>query len=439
VKVDVAPPPPRTLSRFDVPLDYDFTPVLAIVERAVPRTFGSLDSVRVVPGDDRKHYAFAATRENFKAFAAGQQVHLRTTVSYQARLFYKPPVSPTLSAGCGNEREQPRIVLELVTPLTLGPHWHLSSAARVGLLEPASTAARDRCTVSIFSYDFTARVIDAARQALTDHLVDIDRKIGDVDLTPRATEWWALLNRPIRLTDGVWLLLHPTQLRVGAVSGSAHVLTVRAGLDTYPTIVTGAEPHPDVPSLPALARDTKGAGFQILLEGSVDYLTASQALTKALEGRLVTEAGRAVTVHSAVATADSAGRIGLAVGFKGDASGTLRLIGTPRYSREIGMIDVPDLAFDLTTDKNLINAYAWLRSESLLKTLRSNARVPIAPVLDRGKALLVDGLNRTIGGVMTIKTTVDSVAVDGLYVTRSGLLVRARALGKSRVVVRPTR
>src|SRR5262249_33863272 len=130
------------------------------------------------------------------------------------------------------------------------------------------------------------------------------------------------------------------------------------------------------------------------------------------------------------------GRIALALGFTGDATGTLRLVGTPRYSKVLGMIDVPDLTYDLSTDKNLINAYAWLRSDALVEALRQKARVPVAPVLDQGKLLLLDGLNRTIGGVMTIKSTVDSVAVDGLYVTRSGLLVRARALGKSRVAVR---
>lgn len=436
IVVDPAPPPPRTLSRFDVPLDYDFTPVLAIVERAVPRTFGSLDSVHVVPGDDRKHYAFTATRDDFKAFVSGQHVHLRTTISYRARVFYKPPLSPTLSAGCGNEHEQPRIVIELVTPLSLGPDWHLRSSASIGMLEPASARARDRCTVSIFSYDLTERIVEAARAALTSRLPDIDRRIGDVDLTPHAKEWWTTLNQPIRLASGVWLLLRPMQLRLGDVTGNGHVLTIRAGLDAYPTIITGAPPHPPVPALPPLARRTTSGGFQILLEGNVDYFTASQALGAALTGKIVAQTGRSVIVQSALVRPDSGGRISLELGFTGDATGRLRLVGTPRYSATSGMIEVPDLAYDLTTDDNLINAYTWLRSDVVLTTLRAKTRVPIAPVLGQGKSLLLDGLNRTIGGVMTIKSTVDSVAVDGLYVTKAGLLVRAHAFGNSRVAVR---
>jgi hypothetical protein len=437
--LDAVPLPPRTMSRFDVPLDYDFTPVLAIVERAVPRTFGSLDSVRSVPNDDRKHYAFSATRDSFTTFAKGPDVHLRTTLSYQARGFYKPIIGPTISAGCGNEKEQPRIVVELVTPLALSANWHLRSAADLARLSPASDSARDRCSMSIFSFDVTDRVVAAARAAVTSHLAEIDKKIAAIDLTERATGWWRLLNRPIQLADGVWLLLQPAQLRLGQVTGDRHTLTIRAGLDAYPMIVTGAEPRRVVPPLPPLARDTPGAGFRIVLEGNVDYITASHAVTAALRGRTVTKAGRTVTLQSVLASPDAAGRLALAVSFTGDAKGTLRLVGTPKYLATDGMIVVPNLTYDLKTNKDLINVYAWLRSDTLLALLRDKARVPVAPVLGRGKALLVDGLNRTIGGVLTIKATVDSVAVFGLYVTKSGLLVRAGASGKARVLVRQAR
>src|SRR5687768_3669149 len=46
-----APPYTATLSRFDVPLDYDFTPILAEVERVVPKTLGSM-AERHQMGDD---------------------------------------------------------------------------------------------------------------------------------------------------------------------------------------------------------------------------------------------------------------------------------------------------------------------------------------------------------------------------------------------------
>jgi hypothetical protein len=424
------------LSRFQAPLAYDFTPILAIVERAVPKTFGSLDSVRQVGDDKRKHYAFVATRDTFTTFMRGQLAHLRTTISYRARGYYKPPIGPTIGAGCGNDKEQPQIQIELVTPITLSRNWHLRSESRLERLEPASDSAKDRCVVSILKYDVTNRVIEAARQAITTHLPDIDSKIAKIDLTQRASGWWDLLNRPIRLRDDLWLQLQPRQFRLGGVTGSGHTLTVQAGLDAFPKIVTGSEPKAITRPLPTLAKDSAAAGFQIALDGIVDYETATKAVNDALRGRSVTQAKQTVTVKSVAVGPLSGGRLALSVMFTGDANGALRFIGTPHLDADHDHILVPDLDYDLQTNNDLINAFSRLRSDQFRELFREKAIVPIGPALQQGKSLLLNGLNRTIGDVMTISSNVDSVAAIGLRVTRAGITVRAGAYGTASVSVK---
>ncbi|MEO7084924.1 MAG: DUF4403 family protein [Gemmatimonadaceae bacterium] len=430
-----APLPSAELSQFDVPLQYDFTPVLAIVERVVPKTFGSLDSVKQVGDDNRKHYAFEATRGPFTAFAQGTQIHLHATLSYSVKAYYKPIIGPTIGAGCGNGDERPTIIVELVTPLTLKSNWHFQSAAKLERLAPASDSDKDRCKVSILHYDVTDRVVEAAKTGVTSHLSDIDAKIGMIDLSGRAAGWWELLNRPIHLADSVWLMLQPRQIRVGRVTGDGHTLTVRAGLDAQPKIVTGLEPVPLRLPLPPVGRDSALSGFRIEVDGLVDYATATRAITEALRGKEITEAGRSVTVDSIFVSPQPAGKLGLTVQFTGDTKGHLRLAGTPKYDPVRNVISVPDLNYDLTTNDRLISAYAWLRSDALRTLFRDKASIPVAPVTERGKTLLLAGLNRTIGDVMTLSATVDSVAVHGLYVTRKGLVVRAGASGTARVSV----
>ena len=39
----------------------------------------------------------------------------------------------------------------------------------------------------------------------------------------------------------------------------------------------------------------------------------------------------------------------ISIAFAGDASGRLQLVGTPRYRAAEGIVDVPDLDFDLDT------------------------------------------------------------------------------------------
>jgi len=438
---EAAPPPPAAEeSRFSVPLEYDFTSILRIVERAVPLKFGSIDSVHQVGDDTRRHFAFEAERGPFTAFAQGNLVHLEATLAYAVRGFYKPMIGPTLSAGCGGRiDERPRIVVELATPLTLTSNWHLASQARLVSIKPASTEQRDHCDVSLLRRDITPRVIEAATSGITGHLPDIDKKIGEIDLQKRFAEWWRLLERPIRLTDGLWLLLGPQQLAMGRVRGTGRVLRVPVTLAARPRIVTVAvtdTPHVDTTAIPPLGRDTSAGGFRISMDGLIDYQAASNAVTKALVHRKFSQAGKTVIVDTAFLTPAARGRLALSITFSGDAKGTLRFLGGPKYDPVHHEVTVPDLDYDLATDNQLINTYAWLKSDELRGMFRQRAHVPVAEAIERGKSLLLLGLNRKIGSAMTLSATVDSVAVRGLFVTRTGIVVRGIAAGQAGVVVR---
>jgi hypothetical protein len=432
------PPPPPALSRFSAPLEYDFTPVLRVVERAVPTHFGSLDSVKAVPGDDRRHYAFEADRGPFTAYADGNLIHLRATVAYAARGFYKPVIGPTVSGGCGGgaPESRPRLLIEVATPLTLTADWRLESRAALVTVEPASATQRDRCDVTMLHHDVTPRVIESARAGITAHLADIDRRVSNVNLRQRFTALWALLAKPIRLRPDVWLELNPVRLAIGSVSGNVHVLTIPVTLAARPAVVTmDSAPSPPLPDLPPLGRDSSMQGFHITLDGQIDYATASRAVDAALEGKALTTAGRTLTVTSAVVTAADRGRLNLALTFTGSARGMLRFIGTPVYDSTSNEIAFPDLDYELRTNDSMINAYAWLRSDALRATLRSRAHVPVAGALEQGRALLLSGLNRHVGDAMDLSARVRSVAVNGVYVTRDNIVVRAEATGRAGVAV----
>ena len=193
---EFTPPPPAAAetSRFSVPLDYDFGAILRVVERVVPKTFGSIDSVRQAGDDTHRHYAFQADRGPFTAFADGRLVHLQATLDYQVRGWFKPIIGPTIGAGCGKDpAHRPRLVIEMATPLTLTDNWHLASHAQIVRVEPASTLPQDHCDVSLLHKDITPRVVEAARLGIIDHLPDIDKKVAEVNLRNRFVEWWGLL------------------------------------------------------------------------------------------------------------------------------------------------------------------------------------------------------------------------------------------------------
>ena len=346
-------------------------------------------------------------------------------------------MAPTISAGCGFGKDRPRIVVELATPLSLTPKWHLASHARIISVAPASAEPRDHCDVSILHRDVTTGVVEAARGGLQSQLANIDAKVAAVDLSGRVTEWWAMLAKPIQLADGVWLVLRPERLRAGRVSGHSKILTVPVSLDARPFIVAGpSEPEVVTSQVPPLGRDSASDGYHIVIDGTVDYGLASRELASAFVGKKFTESGHTVTLTGVNVIPQIKGRLGLAVSFTGDATGTLQLIGTPLYVRAHDVITVPDLDFDLKSDSKLIQTYSWLKSSALRTELRHKARIPVASALERGRSLLLEGLNRKIGDAVTLSATVDSVAVRGIFVTRDGMLVRAEASGRAGVSVK---
>src|SRR5215475_10620549 len=162
------------------------------------------------------------------------------------------------------------------------------------------------------------------------------------------------------------------------MSGSSSVLS----LDAHPRIVTGnTTPDVTTPALPSLGHDSITNGFHIVMDGVINYMSASQAVTRALRDRPVTTAGRTIRIVAVNVLPASGGKLALGVSFDGDAKGTLRLVGTPSYDKTLRLVSVPDVDFDLTTDSQILEAYAWLRSDVLRNTLRQNAHWSAAPAI----------------------------------------------------------
>ncbi len=434
---EAPPPAPASLSRLTAPVEYDFTPILSVIERTVPATLGSMEEQHTLGLDRRKKFAFEATRSPFTAFVDDGVLHLRTTVAYQVRGYFKPFIGPTLTAGCGSDEERPRMVLEVTSPLGLTDDWHLKTHTRLTRLEPATTADRDRCVVSILKKDVTDAVVEAAGHALRKHLPEVDRKVARLDVRDRFESWWGLLARPIRLSDSVWLMIAPERVGIGHVGGHAHVLTVPVTVDARPRIVaTVQEPHADTPALPPLARARATDGFHVLLEGTLDYPMASHLIQQAIAGKPLRPGGHEIVIDSVSVAPASRGRLALRFAFHGDAKGVVRLVGRPELDQRSHELVVPDLDFDLDTDSKLLAAYAWLKSDDLRSALREKAHLPVAPVLERGRDLLERGLNRQLGSSVALEGNVDSVAVRALYATRAGVILRGEATGTAGLTIR---
>jgi hypothetical protein len=446
-KLDIEAPPPQltadtdTLpslptSTLDIPLTYDLSPVVKALENAVPKKFGNIEERHSVTGQPRMHVAFEATRDPFQVSLNGQTAHLTAVIHYAGKGWYKAPVVPEVSGSCGIGGERPRLRIEVTSPLAITPDWRLKGKTRIGEIEPASQANKDKCRVTVFNINVTDRVVDATRGILEGRRSMVDQRIASLDIRKRFEEWWHLLQRPIPLTDSVWLVINPSAVRMGNTVGVKRTLVTALGFSASPRVVTGAQPPTVETPLPQLYPAAVGDGLHILLEGVLDYTLATDLLKKQLVGKIIEGKGQTLVVKDVRLFGIGSGKLALQVDFRGTVSGRIYFIGTPRYNPATRELFVPDLDYDAGSSNLLVKGFEWVKHDNVRDYFRQHGQWPVGDIVAKGREQLAKGLNRDLAP--GVRLTADVKAVQGLSVhaQRSAIRARARADANARLTVK---
>jgi hypothetical protein len=447
-KLELDAPPPATAADVDslpamqpslleVPLSYDLTPVVAQLEKAIPKKFGDLDRKQPIPGNSRMHFAYAAERDPFTVSLDGNTARIRAVIHYAGRGWFNPPLAPELSASCGTNGQRPRAIIELTADLDLTSEWRLRSRSRVGTVAAFSEDDRDQCRITFLKMNVTEKVTDAARKQLQAETPKVDAKIASLDLRSRFEEWWQVISAPVRLTDSVWLEINPIAVSQGETSGRKKILNATVGLSAAPRIVTGARPATVAKPLPPLQPAIVGDGFHILIEGSLDYAMASKLMTEQLAGKRIERGGRYVEVKSLRVFGIGGGRLALELRFAGTAGGRVFFVGTPIYDAKTDQLYVPDLDYDVASAGILVRGLAWMNHGDIRDFLRSKARWPVGGLLTQARSTLLDALNRELAPGVRLSGDVTHVEALGVHAGLRSVVVRAHADGSLRLDVRP--
>lgn len=420
----LAPLPPSLLS---VPVHLDLAPLVDAMEGGVPTTWGDLEQRIDVADNDRLDVAFDLERSPLRATFQDSVARVATTISYRARAWYDPPVLPTVSVSCGTGEDEapPRLEVALEGTLSLDRDWRLRSQVRVDTIVPVTEADRDRCRVSIIRWDMTDRVVSGARSFLTDESATIDSLVAAVDLRSKFEEWWALIGEPLRLTEDVWLVLGGEGLVRGAIEGQGDGVETILGLRARPRIVVGPRPTDSVPPLPPLDTGYVAPGFAVRVEARAEYAEAGELLDRELGGRTLEAGGRSVRLEGFEVGGVGDGRLSLAVDLGGDARGRLYLVGTPRFDPVDGRIGVPDLDFDVASERAVVEGAAWLARVGLVGLVREVARWPAGPAVEWARTQVERGLNRELSDEVQLEGRVSEVEVVDVLAAREALRVRA--------------
>lgn len=423
--------PPLPPSVVDAPISYALAPALDALERAVPRTFGDIEHRIVIPGNTRQQVAFFAKRTPFSVAFDGHRITLATTVTYQGRGWYKPPVAPMISASCGTTGDAPRLRVILTTDVDITKQWVLATRTKVRSITPVTSTARDECRVTMFKIDVTDRVVKALEPQLNEQLPPLDRRIAAFDIHTRIERWYNLLNKSIHMRDSLWLVLAPEGVKLGDLSLRDSALVADVRLTARPFLVSGPRPPRPFTPLPPFTKTDRAVGdsARFRLEGLLAYDDASATLTQKLGGLKIKRFGQSIQIAKVRVYAIGDGRVVFDVGVKGDIVGDAYFVGTPKLDTLTRTLTVPDLDFDVATSNALVRGLAWLKKADMVTDLRKRARLPLDPPLEELRSRAEQVLDRELTEGVRLKGKINTGRLIDVVAQTRWLVVRAEASG----------
>ncbi len=427
----VEAPPPLPATIVNVPLLVDLETAIDLLEEALPTRFGNIDRKQRIPGNRRAHFAFAVRRDPFRVSVSGDTFHIATTIHYQGRGWYKPPIAPEVSGSCGIEGQRPRARLTISLRPEIDREWKLNARPRLSYLGPATRTERDQCEVTFLKLDVTGRVLDAARSAVRAQLPKVSAKLATLDVRSEIEKVWNEIQEPIRLTDSVWLLLQPDAVRLGQLTGTQRILGGTIGISAHPKIETGPKPPVALKPLPTLGEADSSTGLNLLVQARFDYSLIGKSLTEELAGTKIDTPGGTVQLQELAAFGIGSGRLALGVRFGGTTSGLIYFVGTPKYDPGTGRVSVPDLDYDASTTPLLVKGLAWLKADQIRDYLRSKATFPSADAMQRLSDLAEQGMNRELTQGIFLNATLASTEVIRILPRRDALYLQGHATGQA--------
>ncbi|HET6578907.1 MAG TPA: DUF4403 family protein [Gemmatimonadales bacterium] len=431
--VDSLPPVPT--SYLDVPVRYDLGPAMHWLESEVPTTLGDLEERHAVEGRKRLHYAYTARRGPFSLRVNGRTAVLQADVRYRVRAWYDAPVLPEIGAKCGSEEEQPRARLTVETTVQLTSGWTLRPRTRA-VVTPLSNPDRDRCKVTFLKVDVTSKVMRAAEQALQRKLTGLDARIAAFDLPDESRRLWGILGAPLKLTDSLWLVIHPSTVRIGMLEMQGDTLVTTLGLSANPRVIGGPRPDVPPPPMPPPQDSTsRPPVLHLLTEARVPYDVASSILTRELRGTIIKVARQRLVLDSLQLLGVGDGRVAVGLAVHGSVRGVLYAVGHPAYDTATAQLYMPDLVYDVGTRDLLTGTLAWLAGGQIEDFLRTRVRIKLGSVLADGRDLLEKNLNRDLADGVHLGMDVKAGRVLGVRAAPHALLVRAVASGQGELVL----
>lgn len=433
--------PIQKVSTINIPIEMEMNTYFRDADMAVPYDFVG-ESQRC----DDVSYAYKFTRNPIKIEGNGKksnplELGIQIDGQYALNLNYCPKctdlfsdkpncLTPRIYASCGVGEPMRKITVEYKTLIDLKPNFSLDANTSLKEITP-----KDKCQITVFSYDATSQVIKEVKSALKDVGKEIDRGIEDLKIKQEINSIWGSLTTPFAIQGYGYLYLKPEKIGVNNLRLNGSRLQFEASIEAFP-LMSLTRNQTTTKVLPDLSPIKSEDGFNINLDLHANYDSLSEILNKELSGKVIQIKRNKIILDSAKVHGAANQQLSIEVSFSGSKRGKLYFLGTPVFNDSLQEISFPDLSFELQTKNALLKSAKWLFNDKITNIMRSYSKFNMTKILDDARKKIEEQLNVKMEPNIFLTGKMYHAKVKNIFPDAEKLIIQTNLKGNLNVVIK---
>ena len=252
----------------------------------------------------------------------------------------------------------------------------------------------------------------------------------------QAQRSWSLLQEPVALGQGHWLVLRPAGVALSRISGRGNFIDTQLAVTLQPLLVTAPEAVGKLHPLPPLGQYiSRSDGLDLQLGMKLDFTTLNRQLSDILAGQSLVIKDRKAGIEE-IALAGSGQDLRARLELSGDIAGSAELRARLAYAAEQQKLQLQDLTFDYAAE----DATMGLLAEAFHEQIRQALEVAANQVLSQQLVLLGERLRTVLKKITPAGVTLDMSAMQlrgvHLQILEQGIRLEGTASGRVQLLLR---
>ena len=403
------------LSRLTFPLDFPVGDLYQVINQALPDVLVE-DTLRLKKKGEYISIKIEPTgRALLASYANNLDVSIPMRVSAEIEkkvlgLKVHKPVSLQIRA-------------DMNTKLSIDENWNLNAQCRIQKIHWIEPPVIQILGIKV-------NLQKKVDKKLAEKSAEIEEKVCEalqklVPLKPQVQKIWSLISKSHRVGKrpiDIWLTSRPSVFTAHFSKDVLDTLRVMIHTETaiYITPLTGLETEEK--PMP------QNANYNTVLEDgldlNVDVYLPYEKMDAVLQSKLgnTTLSYEGATIELTNFTTDSKDdRLHLQFDVVGDLEATVHAYAYPVLGADKSLL-IDSIDYDIESDNNLVHLAEWVASDRLSEFLKSNARIPLAHVLDSLDSKIVAALNKSkIGDKVALDMDFTEISSDTLIFSKLGI------------------